>query len=310
MQCASGLPDLSGKHVLHLRCGTGEASADLLALGALVSGIDPSEEALAVARERVPGAAFFQADLHEIPLQLRRRRFALVYADEGTVARVPDLGLFASAAAAALRKSGRLILFDRHPVADCVEPVEPPLARELLRRRAAAGSAQIVTAVVGAGLDAGRARRAATPEKEARRPARPADPGRVRSAPSRRSSPELARVSRMNPWRAALTSATASGNRTRIASRRASACSSGATLRLDATSAAAVSSTAVFSVSVANCSRCASATDSACCSANSRSPRIRSSGSPPNGKLKPPSMSEGYAELALVAGLDLELELA
>ena len=30
----------------------------------------------------------------------------------------------------------------------------------------------------------------------------------------------------MNPWRAALTSATASGNRTRIASRSASACSS------------------------------------------------------------------------------------
>ncbi len=31
----------------------------------------------------------------------------------------------------------------------------------------------------------------------------------------------------MNPWRAALTSATASGNSTRIASRRAIACSSG-----------------------------------------------------------------------------------
>ena len=37
----------------------------------------------------------------------------------------------------------------------------------------------------------------------------------------------------MNPWRAALTSATASGNRTRIASRRAIACSSGAARRLD-----------------------------------------------------------------------------
>ena len=42
-------------------------------------------------------------------------------------------------------------------------------------------------------------------------------------------------------------------------------------LDVDAAEAAAVSSTAVLSVSVANCSRCASCTDSACCSANSRS---------------------------------------
>ena len=37
----------------------------------------------------------------------------------------------------------------------------------------------------------------------------------------------------MNPWRAALTSATASGKSTRIASRRAIACSVDAALRLD-----------------------------------------------------------------------------
>jgi hypothetical protein len=42
-----------------------------------------------------------------------------------------------------------------------------------------------------------------------------------KSAPRPRAQP-----SRMNPWRAALTSATASGKRTRIASRRAIACSS------------------------------------------------------------------------------------
>ena len=159
------LPDLSGKHVLHLRCGTGEATADLLALGALVSGIDPSEEALTIARERAPGAAFFQAELHEIPLQLRRRRFALVYAGEGTVAQVPDLGLLASAAAAALRKSGRLVLFDRHPVADCVEPVSLRWRESYFddtRRRLG----QIVTAVVGAGLTLVELEEIPPPERE------------------------------------------------------------------------------------------------------------------------------------------------
>jgi SAM-dependent methyltransferase len=117
------LPDLKGKHVLHLPCGTGEVSADLIELGALVTGVDPSEEALATARERAPDAAFFQAELHELPLQFRRGRFNLVYAGEGTLATVSELQLFASAVAAALRKNGRLILYDWHPVAACIEPV-------------------------------------------------------------------------------------------------------------------------------------------------------------------------------------------
>lgn len=117
------LPDVNGKHVLHLGCGTGEATADLIALGGLVSAIDASEAALAVAREHVPGAAFFQSELHEIPLQLRRRRFTLVYAGEGTVAQAPDLAALLSAATAALRKGGWLALNERHPVAACIEPV-------------------------------------------------------------------------------------------------------------------------------------------------------------------------------------------
>ena len=36
------LPDVTGKHVLDLGCGTGETTAQLIALGALVTGIDPS----------------------------------------------------------------------------------------------------------------------------------------------------------------------------------------------------------------------------------------------------------------------------
>ncbi len=117
------LPDLSGKHVLHLPCGTGGVTADLLATGALVTGIDPSAEALAVAREQVSGAAFFQAEPHDIPLQLRRRRFSAVYAGPGVLELVTDLDLLAGTLAAALRKGGRLLLHDLHPVAACIDPV-------------------------------------------------------------------------------------------------------------------------------------------------------------------------------------------
>src|SRR5262249_25641170 len=54
--------------------------------------------------------------------------------------------------------------------------------------------------------------------------------------------------SRMKPWRAALTSATASGKSTRIASRNATACWSLEPSGLICDSAAPVSSTAVFRV--------------------------------------------------------------
>src|SRR3954452_2481126 len=119
-------------------------------------------------------------------------------------------------------------------------------------------------------------------------------------------------VSRMKPWRAALTSAPASGNNSRIASRSAIACSSMLPFVSICESAAAVSSTAVLSVSVANCSRCASCTDSACCSSNSRRPRIKSSGSPPNGNPKPPpppSIGRSLGEGSLVTPLDLRGQL-
>jgi SAM-dependent methyltransferase len=118
------LPELEGRHVMHLPCGTGEVAADLMQLGALVTGVDPSEAKLAAARQRAPDAAFFQAELEELPLQFRRNRFTLVYAGEGTLAGVRELGAFASALAAALRKNGRLILHDRHPVFTCIDPVD------------------------------------------------------------------------------------------------------------------------------------------------------------------------------------------
>jgi SAM-dependent methyltransferase len=145
------LPDLNGKHVLHVPCGTGDVSAELIALGALVTGVDPSEQALVEARERAPGAVFLQAELDELPLQFRRGRFNVVYAGEGTLAAAGDLGVFASAAAAALRKNGSLILYDWHPVSLCVDPVdlrwrENYFAEDFLRL------GQVVSAVTHTGL--------------------------------------------------------------------------------------------------------------------------------------------------------------
>jgi len=61
MQGRLGLPplvrgalgDLQGRRVLNLQCATGESAADLAELGALVTGVDISAEALEVARINV-----------------------------------------------------------------------------------------------------------------------------------------------------------------------------------------------------------------------------------------------------------------
>jgi SAM-dependent methyltransferase len=114
------LPDLKRAHVLHEQCGTGEVSAELAGLGAMVTGIDVSEEALAQARQAFPKILFLQADPHELPVNLRRRRFDLVYAG-GLLPHLHDLHPWAFEASAALRVGGRLIVVDLHPAGACVD---------------------------------------------------------------------------------------------------------------------------------------------------------------------------------------------
>src|SRR6266550_850090 len=79
----AALGDLARRRVLHLQCGTGESTAELAELGALVTGVDISSEATAVARERVPNGVFLEADVQQLPLQLERGRFDLVYTGGG-----------------------------------------------------------------------------------------------------------------------------------------------------------------------------------------------------------------------------------
>ena len=116
------LPDVAGKHVLHLQCATGESTAELVELGALVTGVDISTEALAVAQERAPTAAFVQADVHELPLQLVRGRFDVVYTGGGVFHWLHDLDAWAAGVNAALKAGGSLVAYDDHPVAACVDP--------------------------------------------------------------------------------------------------------------------------------------------------------------------------------------------
>jgi SAM-dependent methyltransferase len=160
------LPDIAGKHVLHLQCATGESTAELAELGALATGLDVSGEALELARERASNAAFIQGDVQALPTELRRGRFDLVYTGGGVLAWVLDLAAWAHGVTTALKPGGQLLLYDTHPVVKCLDAAlhwresyfraeaEPDTGWEAAegQRERFWQLGQIVTAIADAGL--------------------------------------------------------------------------------------------------------------------------------------------------------------
>jgi predicted TPR repeat methyltransferase len=149
------LGDLTRKRVLHLHCRSGEGAAELAELGAVVTAIDASAEALEAARERWPSILWVQGEVQALPAELRRRRYDLVFSPEGTLARLADLEGWARGVAGALAARGELLMYEEHPVAECVDGLlrwqhdyfdESVFEQRLWRL------GRVVTAVAGAGL--------------------------------------------------------------------------------------------------------------------------------------------------------------
>jgi SAM-dependent methyltransferase len=115
------LPDIGGRHVLHLLCGAGRETAALMGLGALVTGVDSSEDTIVAARKRLPDAALVTADPQSLPVELRRGRFDIVYSSWGALAEVSDLTGWAAGIGAALKRGGIVFIYDEHPVAACLD---------------------------------------------------------------------------------------------------------------------------------------------------------------------------------------------
>ena len=118
------LGDLTEKRVLHLQCGSGEASAELAEQGAVVTAVDPSEQLLDDARERWPKILWIQAGAAALPAELRRGRFDLVYSPEGVIGNLADLDVWAQGLVGALHPRGELLVYDDHPVALCVDGLQ------------------------------------------------------------------------------------------------------------------------------------------------------------------------------------------
>jgi len=117
------IPGVEGKHVLHLQCATGEATAQLVERGALVTAVDVSAEEIEIARERAPDVAYYHADVHQLPLELHRGRFDLVFTGGDVLVTIRDLDQWLAGITTALKPGGRLLLYDSHPVTERLDPL-------------------------------------------------------------------------------------------------------------------------------------------------------------------------------------------
>jgi len=112
--------EVAGKHLLHLMCHLGTDTLAWARRGARVVGVDASARSIAVARSLADAvglpATFIEADVYRLPPTLAGA-FDVVYASHGVLGWLPDLHLWARAAASCLRPGGVFYLAEIHPFA-------------------------------------------------------------------------------------------------------------------------------------------------------------------------------------------------
>jgi SAM-dependent methyltransferase len=121
------LGDVAGKTLLHLQCHFGLDSLSWRRLGAEVTGVDFSDQAIALARaisqEIGVDADFVCSDIDELP-QVLSGAFDIVYTSYGVLTWLPDLANWAAVIAHFLKPGGTFYMVEFHPFAKVFDDSE------------------------------------------------------------------------------------------------------------------------------------------------------------------------------------------
>lgn len=113
------LGDISGKRILHLQCHFGQDTISLQRMGAHVTGVDLSDEAIEAARnlatETNAGATFICCDIYNLPNHLSES-FDIIFTSYGTIGWLPDLDKWAQLIDRYLKPGGKFVFAEFHPV--------------------------------------------------------------------------------------------------------------------------------------------------------------------------------------------------
>ena len=119
------LGDVRGKRLLHLMCHFGLDTLSWARLGAGVTGVDFSGEAIAAAQQLAAEvglpAQFVQADVYDVADVLEPASYDVVVATYGVLVWLPDLDEFARVVARMLRPGGMVFLAEFHPMLTMVD---------------------------------------------------------------------------------------------------------------------------------------------------------------------------------------------
>jgi 2-polyprenyl-3-methyl-5-hydroxy-6-metoxy-1,4-benzoquinol methylase len=114
------LGDIKGKRLLHLQCHFGLDTLNLARLGAEVTGVDLSDEAIKTAKELNAelkmGAKFICCNLYDLKEHLTGS-YDMIFTSYGTIGWLPDLDKWAGIVAHYLKPGGVFYMADFHPVA-------------------------------------------------------------------------------------------------------------------------------------------------------------------------------------------------
>lgn len=113
------LGDVQGLRILHLQCHFGQDSISLARMGAQVTGVDLSDQAVelakALAAQTQTDARFVCCNVYDLPQHLHET-FDVVFTSYGTIGWLPDLDRWAAVIAHFLKPNGRFVFVEFHPV--------------------------------------------------------------------------------------------------------------------------------------------------------------------------------------------------
>lgn len=122
------LGDVRGLRISHLQCNAGQDSLSLAALGALVTGVDISDEAIAFARRLSTdsgiAANFTRADIYdwlEREAAENPASYDIAFSSYGFLCWLSDLTVWAKGIHAILKPGGRFAAVEFHPFAMCFD---------------------------------------------------------------------------------------------------------------------------------------------------------------------------------------------
>jgi len=119
-----------GTTLLHLQCHFGLDTLSWARHGAVVTGVDLSEEAIGLARRLADEvglsgrATFIASDVYEVEQHLGGRLYDVVFVSWGAIEWLPDLERWAALVARHLRPGGTFYMAEIHPVAYALDETE------------------------------------------------------------------------------------------------------------------------------------------------------------------------------------------